>query len=103
MAHDEAARFVAFRAAEDLAGDELDAEALFAPAGRIAGVHDASRRLAAAIGAEPGVGFERVRVVVDETERLVRRRDRLGEDVDERPARVREMDRTGAQARDRIA
>src|SRR5688572_17153013 len=49
--HHEAAHIVAARAAAHLGRDELNAEALLAPAGRVPGVHDADRKVAALSGA----------------------------------------------------
>jgi len=91
--HDEAARVVAARAAEQLRRDELEPEGVLRPPRGVPRVHDAHRALPARPGAEPRVRLERVRVIVDEVEVVVRHGPRLGEDLDLRPPGVREVHR----------
>jgi hypothetical protein len=102
VGHDEAAVLVALGPARDLGGDQRDVEAGLAPARRVAGVHHADREVGALPLAHPAVALERVGVVVQEVEILVGRGPAVLRDVDEGPAGVRKVDRTGRELGDRI-
>jgi hypothetical protein len=102
VGHDEAATRVALRAAEELGRHELHAEAGLAPPRRVAGAHDAGREITALARAHPRVGLERVGVLVEEVALVARDGPRRRVDVDLRPPRMGEVDRTRGETRDRV-
>ena len=101
--HDEATVLPTGREALHFCGNERQAEAFLAPSGRVTRAHDAHRGIAAFVLSEPGVRFERERMIVEEIVTFVGCGARLWRDINESPTRKSEMDRPCRKVVDRIA
>src|SRR5947209_1115360 len=86
--HDESTGRIPSGTTEYFLGSQLDPKTLLAPSGGVSSVHEACTEVGLPLLLDPGIGFKRIQMIVENQKVLIRLEMGIFADFDGRPAGV---------------